>query len=256
MIQLVACDIDGTLLHGDETALKPEVFEELRRLRQKNILFCPASGRQYASLRKLFKEIAGDIYYMCENGAVIYGPGNPGAILAKTEIPGERAAALCHEILSRDNCEVLISGANMSYLCPKNMEIVRIIRNFTGNHITLVDSPEAVPEPIVKISAYCYDGAVSIDHSLGDRWRDFFNVAVAGYPWLDFTLADKGSALRRLCFILGIPLENVMAVGDNYNDVAMLQAVGHPVLMENAAPALKKQFSERCVRVTDVLRVL
>lgn len=51
-------------------------------------------------------------------------------------------------------------------------------------------------------------------------------MAVAGEPWLDFTLADKGSALRQLSRILQISLENVMAIGDNYNDVAMLEIVG------------------------------
>lgn len=256
MIQLVACDIDGTLLHGEETELKPAVIDEIRRLKKKNILFCPASGRQYTSLRRLFREVADDIYYMCENGAVIYGPGNPGAVLAKTEIPRDKAETLCHEILSRDHCEVLISGANMSYLCPKEMEIVRVIRDFTGNQITLVGSPEEVPEPIVKISAYCRDGAAGIDRPLGDRWRDYFNVAVAGEPWLDFTIADKGSAIRQLGRILSIPMGNIMAIGDNYNDVTMLHTVGMPVLMENAAEDLKNQFQRRCVCVTDVLKTL
>lgn len=101
-----------------------------------------------------------------------------------------------------------------------------MIRDFTGNQITIVRSPEEVPEPIVKISAFCRDGAAGIDKPLGDRWRDSFNVAVAGEPWLDFTLADKGTALRQLSRILQISLENVMAIGDNYNDVAMLEIVG------------------------------
>lgn len=256
MIQLVACDIDGTLLHGDETELSPDVIKEIKGLKEKNIMFCPTSGRQYTSLRRLFREVADDIYYICENGAVIYGPGNPGTILAKTDIPQDKALRLCHEIIARDNCDVLISGANMSYLCPKEMEIVRVIRDFTGNQITIVRSPEEVPEPIVKISAFCRDGAAGIDKPLGDRWRDFFNVAVAGEPWLDFTLADKGSALRQLSRILRIPLENVMAIGDNYNDVAMLEIVGSPVLMENAVLELKHRFHEHCVRVEDVLKRL
>ena len=88
------------------------------------------------------------------------------------------------------------------------------------------------------------------------RWRDYFNVAVAGEPWLDFTIADKGSAIRQLGRILSIPMENIMAIGDNYNDVTMLHTVGMPVLMENAAEDLKNQFQRRCVCVTDVLKTL
>lgn len=256
MIRLVACDIDGTLLHGRETELKSEVINEIWRLKEKGILFCAASGRQYTSLHRLFREVSNDIYYICENGAIIFGPGNPGRILTKTEIPRDKAEALCHEILSREDCEILISGANMSYLCPKKTEIVELIRDFTGNQITIVNSPEEVPEPIVKISAYCRDSAVSIDKPLGDKWRNYFNVAVAGVPWLDFTLEDKGSAIRHLCQMLDIPLEDVMAIGDNYNDVPMLRIVGEAVLMENAVAELKQQFLRHCFRVTDVLRTL
>lgn len=43
MIQLVACDIDGTLLHGDETELSPDVIKEIKGLKEKNIMFCPTS---------------------------------------------------------------------------------------------------------------------------------------------------------------------------------------------------------------------
>ena len=47
MIRLVTCDIDGTLLHGEETSIDTETLEEIRRLREKGSFFCPASGRQY-----------------------------------------------------------------------------------------------------------------------------------------------------------------------------------------------------------------
>ena len=46
MIRLVASDIDGTLLQGDETEIPRGIFEQIARLRKKNILFCPASGHR------------------------------------------------------------------------------------------------------------------------------------------------------------------------------------------------------------------
>lgn len=54
MIRLIACDIDGTLLHGAQTQIAPEVFRQIRRLSAQGVIFCPASGRQYHSLRNLF----------------------------------------------------------------------------------------------------------------------------------------------------------------------------------------------------------
>ena len=76
MIRLVTCDIDGTLLHGTETAIDAETLGEIRRLREKGILFCPASGRQYHSLRRLFRPVADEAAFICENGSVVFGPGS------------------------------------------------------------------------------------------------------------------------------------------------------------------------------------
>ncbi|MCD7767980.1 MAG: HAD hydrolase family protein [Oscillospiraceae bacterium] len=58
-IRLVVCDIDGTLLRGSETAIAPAVFAQVRRLDEKGILFCPASGRQHASMQRLFAGVGG-----------------------------------------------------------------------------------------------------------------------------------------------------------------------------------------------------
>ncbi|MEM5781397.1 MAG: HAD-IIB family hydrolase, partial [Lawsonibacter sp.] len=77
MIRLIASDIDGTLLQNGATEIAPAIFREIDRLRTKGILFCPASGRQYHSLRRLFAPVADELAYVCENGAVVFGPGNP-----------------------------------------------------------------------------------------------------------------------------------------------------------------------------------
>lgn len=252
-VRLIASDIDGTLLQGGETAISPVIFEEIFRLRERGILFCPASGRQYSSLRRLFAPAADILPFLCENGAVVYGPGSPGPVLHKTVIPRADALALCRDILATE-CEVLISGADTSYLCPKQADFLPLIRDFVGNNVALVPSPEAVPEDIVKISAYCRRGAEHMVPVLAGRWGRY-NPAIAGRPWLDFTLADKGKGLAQLCAALGLGTEQVTAFGDNYNDLPMLELAGRPYLMESAAPELRGRFPA-CRRVEDVLRGL
>ena len=256
MIRLIVSDIDGTLLQGESTALDPELFVQIRRLGEKGVRFCPASGRQYSSLRRLFAPVAGELYYLCENGAVLFGPGDPDPMLSRTEMERSRALELCHAILDMPRCEVLISGANTSYLCPKEGDIVPLIRDFVGNNVSLLSRPEEMPEPFVKVSAYCRDGAKAVEPRLAPPWRGRFHAAVAGEKWLDFTLADKGTGLRRLCAALGVPLEDVMAFGDNYNDLPMLKLAGRAYLMESAAPELKTRFPRRCRRVEEVLAKL
>ena len=256
MIRLIVSDIDGTLLLGGRTAVDPAVFEEIRRLGERGLRFVPASGRQYSSLRRLFAPVADELYYICENGAVIFGPGSPGPQISRTEMEWEQALELCRDILQIPRCEVLISGANTSYLCPKEEDIVSLIRDFVGNRVALLRRPEDMPEPFVKVSAYCRDGTGPVVPRLVPRWGACFCAAVAGERWLDFTCADKGTGLRQLCSALGIPLEDVMAFGDNYTDVPMLELAGHPYLMEGAVQELKERFPQRCGRVEEVLRQL
>ena len=87
---------------------------------------------------------------------------------------------------------------------------------------------------------------------LSPGWEDF-HPAVAGEKWLDFTLADKGTGLKSLCAALGVDLSEVMAFGDNDNDLPMLSLAGRPYVMEQASPLLTTRFSRRCASVESVL---
>jgi len=71
-IRLVCSDIDGTLLQYGKKELEGEIFDQIRALHQRGIWFCPASGRQYTSLRKLFAPVADCCVFICENGGKIY----------------------------------------------------------------------------------------------------------------------------------------------------------------------------------------
>jgi hypothetical protein len=255
-IQLIACDIDGTLLHGSETKIAPAVFEQIARLHQKGIAFCPTSGRQYTSLRRLFAPVADQIDYICENGAAIFAAD--GTLLHKTVMPWEDALALCHAILDRPNCELLISGQNTSYLCPRQPDVVHHIRDVIHNNTVLLRKPEDVPEEIIKIAAFCRDGASNYVEAFTHDWQDRMQVAIGGARWLDFTCSDKGTGITNLCRERSIPLDAVLAIGDNYNDLPILSIVGMPYLMENAVSELLSQFpaEQRCSRVETLLATL
>jgi len=256
MIQLIASDIDGTLLQKGEKTIPEEVFREIHRLRQKGILFCPASGRQYTSLRRLFAPVAEEVPFLCENGAIVYGVGSPGPVLSKTVMDREKALTLARAIQAHPDFEVLISGADTSYLLPKGPEILPLIRDRTGNNTVCLRRLEEMPEDILKVSCYSPKGTAWAESVFLPWPEGGFQAAVAGDRWLDFTVADKGAGLAGLCRGLDIPLENVMAFGDNYNDLPMLRLVGRPYLMENAAEALHGLVPSRCRRVADILRTL
>ena len=68
MIKLIASDIDGTLVENSTAVLHPEMFDLIRKLKEKGILFCAASGRQYQSIANMFEPVKDDIIFLAENG--------------------------------------------------------------------------------------------------------------------------------------------------------------------------------------------
>jgi len=94
-----------------------------------------------------------------------------------------------------------------------------------------------------------FNGAVDAMRLLAgelDAIRAGFVVALTEYEHRDFSLLDitspaatKGLALAWRAQELGLQREQVMAVGDNFNDLGMLEYAGLPVVMENAVSGLK-----------------
>lgn len=255
MIKLVVSDIDGTLIPYGEKGLPSNLFDLIRRLRRAGVAFCPASGRQYYSLRRLFAPVAEEMYFLSENGGAVFGPGelDTAPVLSSAPFPRDTALALIRDIVSQAGCPALISGPRQGYVCggypsslAYNLEVEIDCR------VKRVADPADIPGDIVKISAYCANGTDEPAKVLGPRWKGW-NMAVAGPNWLDFGLAHKGSGVLGLCKALGIAPEEVAAFGDNWNDVSMLRAVGQPYLMETAHPDLRAQFPRQCSSVTAVL---
>ncbi len=253
-IKLIASDIDGTLLLNHAKEIPEEVFSQIRRLKEKGILFCPASGRQYHSLSHLFAPIAEDCIFLCENGAIIYR--GDGTILSKSVMPRHLCEELAEEIMASEGCDAMLSGANMVYVCSRDEQLIRDLGYFVGDNMTIVDRPQDVPEDIIKVSAYCRQGAAVYEQQVSKKWKETFSAAIAGVPWLDFTLSSKGLGLAELCKVLSIDSADVMAFGDNFNDCSMLDFAGHPYLMASGNPALLSRYPNHCTTVADILKTL
>lgn len=256
MLKLIVSDIDGTLLPYGATALDPELFSLIHALGEAGIRFCPASGRQFHSLRRLFAPVAEELTYLCENGAILYGPGREedAPVLGKIAMPREPAVALCRDVLALPGCDLLVTGANTAYLCRCGPEYLSLIRDVKQYQTVILDDPGQIPEDILKVAIYCPQGTAAPAEALGPRWGEAFSMAAAGPDWLDFTLADKGKGLACLCAALGVTPAETAAFGDNWNDAAMLELAGEAWLMEGSDPALAARFPRSCRRVEDVLR--
>lgn len=252
MIRLIASDIDGTLLPSDSRQLPEELFSLIRQLKQRGILFCAASGRQYPNLKHLFAPVWQDMLFICENGALVM---QGTALLEQLPMPRQQGLALIDAILASPGCEVQVSGRECVYISPRSPGFADHIRNHVKNEVVLCEDFSAIEEPFLKISINMADG---VDDETLARfsadWSDQFNVALAGRCWLDFTVADKGQGLAALCRHLEIPTTDVAAFGDGYNDLQMLRVAGSAWAMESAADAVKAAAGRTCRRVEPVLR--
>lgn len=256
MVKLIVCDIDGTLIPYGRPGMDEAIYPLIRALQGRGVRFCPASGRQYHSQRALFAPVAEELAFLCENGAVLYGPGpeETAPILGKTVMPRDETIALSHAILETPGCDILISGANTSYVCGSGEGYIRYMREFKGNRVAVLDRPEDVPEGIVKVSAYCPGGLEGPSERFGPRWGEALHMVPGGPDWLDFSLSDKGTGLTLLCEALGVSPAEAVAFGDNWNDEPMLCRAGRAYLMEGADPALRARFPNHCASVPDILQ--
>lgn len=232
-IKLICSDIDGTLLQYGKKTLEAEILSQIKALSARGILFCPASGRQYTSLRKLFEPVADCCVFLCENGGVLY---KNEQCIGKTPMPRALAEEIAWDMWNRcdGQGEVMLSGQCCGYLMSRGLGMADRVK-FIGNKYKFIHDPAEIPEDIVKVSVYLHEGVEKYVDRFVPRWQQA-NAAVAGPYWIDTTLANKGTGVALLCKTLGITPAEVMAFGDNFNDTAMLDLVGTPYIHGQRRP--------------------
>lgn len=255
MIKLIASDIDGTLITGGQTELSEELFGLIRAFKEKGVIFCASSGRQCTSVKRLFRPVEEDVYLMCENGSGLY---HRGETLMTRPLEKEKALEIIRQLYARDDCEVLISADGTLYILPVRKEIAhRTVYLSVNSSVHMARRVEDIPGEVLRVSAYCHEGSRRVEEALGEAWRQQgVRVAVSTQNWIDFTAGTKGEGLKGLCSLLGIDLKDTVALGDNYNDLTLLEAAGRAYLMETAPQPLKEKFPLWCRRAEDTLRQL
>ena len=85
MIKFIATDMDGTLLNSNNE-IHADFYPMFQSLKEKDIIFAAASGRQYYNLRKQFEGYNQDLIYISENGSMVFDKSG----LKKFHVPEER----------------------------------------------------------------------------------------------------------------------------------------------------------------------
>ena len=237
MIQLIASDLDGTILQNDAQSVSPRIFELIMELKQKGILFAAASGRQYSNLHSLFEPIKDEISYIAENGSLCI---HKGQVLSRGIIERELGLKILNAIKEYGKCDCFLSCESGGYMDSRNPEFIHHMKEVVKFDIHQVDDLRNITEPFLKIAVCSFTGTREIAPYFKTLFRDTINVVTSGNLWVDFIApnANKGTALSDLLKALDIPAKNCIAFGDQYNDVEMLQLAGTSYAMSNAAPGI------------------
>ncbi len=163
------------------------------------------------------------------------------------------AEEIVNDILNA-GMEVLISAPETSYmLSSASRAYTDDLFYRLRNTCTIIENPSEVTGGCIKISGFHPDGVIDLAPPIQEKWRNRLHCDVAGVKWLDFTLANKGSGMAVLSEKLHIPLSDMAAFGDQFNDESMLSAVGHPYIMAHAPAELLQKGFTPCRSVMETL---
>ncbi len=245
-IKLIVADLDGTLLNSQKR-FSPDLFMVIRALRERGIVFAPASGRQYYNLREMFAPIADDLSYISENGAMVC---HGAEIVTFEEMPIDEVKRVLQKARAINGVSAILSCRNECYY--ENVQDEVFLENMALYYARRVNVPDlltiAEQEPVCKIAFFGAKLAEEIMLPILSVFEGSSHVALSGADWVDVMRPgmNKGRAVTALRKKLGFAYEECMAFGDYLNDLELLQSVGESYAMDNAHPNLKAVAKHAC----------
>jgi hypothetical protein len=250
-IRLLATDIDGTLLNP-QFQISEGDLAALRRAHAAGMEIVLVTGRRHSFALPIAQQLGFDLWLISSNGAVTRSLS--GETFHRDLMPAETCRQLCEAMIEfRGNTVLTFDkeikgaivlehldeiGASIRRWLEKNMEFIEFV----------VPIERALANDPVQ-AMFCGTMArmsLALEALKGTGLQDKITVLRTEYPVRDLSMIDvlnrgcsKGHALERWARHRGFHRDEVMAVGDNHNDVEMLEFAGHPVIMGNACEELR-----------------
>ncbi len=240
-IKLLVLDIDGTIA-GHSNTISAGVKQAIIAAQARGIQVAIATGRMYRSALRFHQDIGSTLPLMAYQGAWIQDP-----ITQKIHRHCAVSREIAHQLLDYFEQPELRSLLSVHFYINDQLyvrELTRETQIYAERSgiipIPVGDLRQALTNEPTKILALCDDTDV-IDKLLGNLRRQYtpaelyLTTSVATFFEATNASVNKGTAVRYLAEeLLGLQLANVMAIGDNFNDVEMLESVGLGVAMGNA----------------------
>lgn len=249
MIRLVVCDVDGTLVKdgGSASALNPEYYEVVRKLSEKGIQVVICSGRQKASIEKLFEPVKDLLHIISEGGSLIF---QKEECIYSQILQKEVCRQIIDDARKIEPCDILVCGKKHAYATSEDSEMYRWISDSYGFDIQAVgDLQKNISDDIVKISLYHHNMVEQLTKDwFRPKWENKVRLNLAGIQWLDCVPkeAGKGTAVAFLQGHLQITPEETCVFGDNENDIVMMQRAKYSFAVANVREEVKRAASREC----------
>ena len=237
MVKLISVDMDGTFLNDDKE-MSPEFDKVFKALKEKNVKFCAASGRQLASLKTVFDKYKDQMLFVAENGAVMEIDGQPIVNATLTREISDKFLARLKEL---DDMRILYCTSDYSYIDRTDDESMENARIYLPK-FEIVKDVAHIEELPVKISVHSKNGYYNDFKLLVEEFSDEASICTSGFDWLDIVPkgTNKGTAIAKMQAMLGISPKETMAFGDQMNDFEMINQAYHSYAMDNAIDKIKQ----------------
>ncbi|EMD16437.1 cof-like hydrolase [Eggerthia catenaformis OT 569 = DSM 20559] len=246
--KLIACDLDETLLNDDHIVPESNIYWIQKARKEHNIKFVPATGRGYMQilpeLRQLGLDKQKDEYVLSFNGGALT-ENKDYHLIDWHGLDFNKMKELFEFGLKQDVCIHVYTNTVLYIYHLSESERERIKHQKLQAIYPDEDSVDFLKdEPIAKILYQNIDVPylMSLEDQLKDITDGCVSVSYSSNRYMEFNAlgVDKGAGLKNLAQKLGCSIEETIAVGDNYNDLTMLDMAGLSVAAGNAVEDVKK----------------
>jgi len=245
-IKLLVVDIDGTIA-GKSNNIREAVKQAIFAAQSRGVQVAVATGRMYRSALRFHRDIGSTLPLISYQGAWIQDPASQ-KMLRHQPLSKQTALELL-EHFQEPHLRSLLSVnfyINDQLYVPEITAATRLYAQRSGiQPIAITDLRRDIPGEPTKVLALCenpgvLDGLLS---SMRERYTPaelYLTRSVATFFEATHPLVNKGAAVQYIAEeLLGLQPENVMAIGDNFNDVEMISYAGVGVAMGNAPSEVK-----------------
>ncbi|HEY3927635.1 MAG TPA: Cof-type HAD-IIB family hydrolase [Candidatus Koribacter sp.] len=252
-IRLIAIDIDGTLLNS-KNELSAANLAALRRAHEDGIEVVLGTGRRHAFAMPIAEALGFDLWMISSNGAVTRSTKDEHFFI--DFLPANVCRDLCVYMGDEFRANTVITferPGKGALIVERTDELTESIQRWIEKNSQFIEFVVPIESAIDTnpIQAMFCGRIPKMELAQAKlfawKGREHITVLKTQYDHRDLCIVDilnrdcsKGHALERFATARGISRDEIVAIGDNYNDIEMLRIAGHPFIMGNASNELKQ----------------